>query len=640
MASLSASQRAELAWLRANPHFAMRPATIREFVGPGYLEEHDKIRPGLMQALVDIFGDKIDPHWISVKRRAMMTGAIGIGKTTFASIVLPYMVHWVSCLKDPQDYFGLMKDSMIAFVMMSTSAKQAREVLFHDIHGRIDNSPWFKAHCQYDPKWDTQLKFPKDIWIIPGNSEETTFEGYNILGGVIDEGDSHKVTEKKDYADAGWDTINSRIDSRYNDPVAEKHKGILIAIGQMKSANGFMAKKYKELLEDEDGHATRMTRWESEGWHLYTEDKGDIQRKMETSPRRSFYFDTRRKIAIKKADVDTVTDDMIEVPLAFAASFANDPLKALRDLAGIPPETEDPFITNTDRIVSCQSNWSSRFYGRVPIDSTLAHAPILADWVRCSDSLKRVVHIDIAYSAKGDALGLAMGHVPEIVDINGEEKPLIVMDLLYRVRAAPGTEVQLGDVRGLIYELINRGYRVKYVSVDGFNSKDTMQQLAKRKIFTEQVSVDKNKAPYEDLRDAINDMRVEFPPYVSVLRKGDASTVDIAYKELAELTDTGRKIDHPPLGSKDLADAMAGVVYKLMSDSGFRRGATKPGDRVDSDFDAEAWLAKANTATLDPMNVPDFDTFMSNKKQFLSQANIPSVSFAPSFPSMPQQRMW
>ena len=85
---------------------------------------------------------------------------------------------------------------------------------------------------------------------------------------------------------------------------------------------------------------------------------------------------------------------------------------------------------------------------------------------------------------------------------------------------------------------------------------------------------------------------------------------------------------------------MAGVVYKLMSDSGFRRGATKPGDRVDSDFDAEAWLAKANTATLDPMNVPDFDTFMSNKKQFLSKANIPSVSFAPSFPSMPQQRMW
>lgn len=640
MAYLSASQRAEIAWLRANPHFEMRPASIREFIGAGYLEEEDKIRPGLLKALVDIFGDEIDPHWISVKRRAMMTGAIGIGKTTFASIVLPYMVHWVSCLKDPQDYFGFMKSTMIAFVMMSTSAKQAREVLFNDIHGRIDNSPWFQAHCQYDPKWDTQLKFPKNIWIIPGNSEETTFEGYNILGGVIDEGDSHKVTEKKDYADAGWDTINNRIDSRYNDPVAEKHKGILIAIGQMKSANGFMSKKYKELLEDEDGHATRLTRWDSEGWHLYTEDKGDIARKTETSPRRSFYFDVRRKVAIDKKNVETVTDDMIEVPLAFAAAFANDPLKALRDLAGIPPETEDPFITNTDRIVQCQSNWDARHYGRVPVDSTLAHAPILAKHVRCTDGLKRVAHIDIAYSGKGDALGLAVGHVSEIVDIDGEEKPLIVIDLLYRVRAAPGTEVQLADVRSLIYELNERGYRIKYVSVDGFNSKDTMQQLAKRKIRTELVSVDKTKAPYEDLRDAINDVRIEFPKYVTVAKKGDAHQVDMAYKELAELSDTGRKIDHPPLGSKDLADAIAGVTFKLMNDGSFKRGAPRAGTAIDENFDAEAWLANAQVATLDPMNVPDFDTFVKNQQQFLSPAKIPSVSYTPSFPSMPGQRTW
>jgi hypothetical protein len=37
----------------------------------------------------------------------MVTGAIGIGKTTIASIILPYMCHWVLCLKDPQKFFGL-----------------------------------------------------------------------------------------------------------------------------------------------------------------------------------------------------------------------------------------------------------------------------------------------------------------------------------------------------------------------------------------------------------------------------------------------------------------------------------------------------------------------------------------------------
>jgi dephospho-CoA kinase len=28
---------------------------------------------------------------------AMITGGIGIGKTTVASIVLPYLAHWVLC---------------------------------------------------------------------------------------------------------------------------------------------------------------------------------------------------------------------------------------------------------------------------------------------------------------------------------------------------------------------------------------------------------------------------------------------------------------------------------------------------------------------------------------------------------------
>lgn len=633
--NLTPGQRAELEWLRKNPHFRMRPASIREFCGPGYLDEADKIRPGIMSALIEIFGEEIDPHWISVKRKAVVTGGIGIGKTTFASIVLPYMVHWVSCLKDPQDYFDLMGDSRIAFMMMSTSTSQARQVLFDDIKGRINNAQWFKDHCQYDDKWETQLRFPRNIWIIPGNSLETTFEGYNILGGVIDEGDSHRVTEQKDYAEAGWDTIHSRIDSRYSDPVAEKNKGLLIAIGQMKTASGFMARKYNELLSDPDGVAVRMSIWEARGWHLYTEDKGDIERRRETSPRRSFYFDKRRKVAVHKNDIGPggVTSDMIEVPLAFASNFANDPLKALRDLAGIPPESDDPFISNADRIEACQDRWVERYGSQSPVDSS-AHEPKLAEWVRCNDSLRRVVHIDIAYSANGDALGFAMGHVPEIVDVDGEEKPLIVFDVLYRQRAAPGTEVQLSDIRKLIYELIDRGFNIKYVSLDGFNSKDTVQQLNRRRIRSQVVSVDRTKAPYEDLRDAINDMRVEFPRYMTKLRKGDMKDVNIAYKELAELTDMGRKIDHPPAGSKDVADAMAGVVYKLMKDASFRRGATRARDRNysegNSTFDYEGWLRNAQHHQVDQtLGVPTLDEYLRDRKQFVADSPIPAVSFDP-----------
>src|SRR5687768_5122173 len=103
-------------FLRENPHFEQRPASIREFLGPGYLDIEKKVRPGLLKALVDIFGEEVNPHRIGLFERAMVTGGIGIGKTTFAAIALPYMAHWILCLKDPQDYFELLPGSRIALM--------------------------------------------------------------------------------------------------------------------------------------------------------------------------------------------------------------------------------------------------------------------------------------------------------------------------------------------------------------------------------------------------------------------------------------------------------------------------------------------------------------------------------------------
>ena len=207
--------RAEAEWLLKHPEFEEKPATIREFLGPDYLGIEALVRPGLLQALVDIFGEEVNVNRIADFERAMLTGGIGIGKTTFASIALPYMAHWTLCLKDPQQFFGLLPGSRIAFMQMSTSEKQAIEVVFGDIFARIKHSPWFVTNYPYDDKFTKQIRFAKDIWILPGDSLETSFEGYNILGGILDEMDSHKQTKDKDYADVGYDAIHSRIGSRF-----------------------------------------------------------------------------------------------------------------------------------------------------------------------------------------------------------------------------------------------------------------------------------------------------------------------------------------------------------------------------------------------------------------------------------------
>lgn len=551
-------------WLLRNPAFRERPASIVEFLGDEYLNIEKGVRDGVKECLTSIFGDEPNVYNLASVQRAMFTGGIGIGKTTFASIALPYMVHWCLCLKDPQGFFGLLPGSRIAFMQMSTSEKQAKEVLYGDIVARINNSKWFKDY-PHDPKFTSQIRFPMDIWIVPGDSRETSFEGYNILGGIIDEMDSHMVTEKKDYAEAGYDTIHARITSRF------QNRGLLILIGQMKKSIGFAARKYEEFVQEgSDGgcFARKLSIWESLGWERFLNPAGE---------RDSFWFDPKRKTIVPFLQLDfIVKEDMLEIPNVYLKDFKNNPEKALRDHAGIPPLVGDAFISMVERVEACRDKWHKRFdIDESPVGTNLSK-PDFKQWFTATDSLKRVVHIDIAYSARGDALGLAMGHVREVTEIDGEMMPVIVIDMLLRMRPLPGTQIQLADVRQIIYHLkYDRKFNIKKVTLDGFQSTDTLQQLAKKKFITEYISVDKDILPYHDLREAIYQGRLEFPKFQSYMKHGDLETKEIAVHELLRLIEKDNgKIDHPEGGSKDVSDAMAGVVTTLMGDRTYRRGVS------------------------------------------------------------------
>lgn len=563
-----AQMQAELEWLKKHPWFVEKPASVLEFLGPEYLNIEKGIRPGVKEELIKLFGEEVNGLRIAKYRYGMFTGAIGIGKTTMASIVLPYMCHWIMCLRNPQEFYNLLPGTKIAFMQMSTSEDQAVETVFGDIKSRVEYSPWFQQNYPFDPKFTKQIRFPqKNIWILPGNSSETTFEGYNILGGILDEADSHKVTKDKDYADQGFNTIDQRIDSRFQD------RGFLLVVGQMKKASGFAKRKYDEMNKDPSAHTVRMTIWESMGrdFDRYQDENGNYD---------SFWYDIQRKEVVPSLVALRIKEDnknLLEIPTFYRFRFENAPEKALRDLAGIPPAAGDPFISLTYKLEEAVERWQKR-YDNIgsPVDADSTR-PRFAKWFKSPDSLRRAMHLDIAYSAEGDALGLAMGHISEMIEDDGDLKPYIVFDFLLRMKAAPGTEIMLSEVRRVIYDMKEEHkFRIRMVTMDGFQSTEMKQQLRKRKFITDYLSVDRSKLSYEDLRDAINENRVEFPPYMTYLNRGDSEKVEIAYKELSELEDGDKKVDHPSGGSKDVADCMAGVVSTLMGDRTYRRNVASP----------------------------------------------------------------
>lgn len=102
------------------------------------------------------------------------------------------------------------------------------------------------------------------------------------------------------------------------------------------------------------------------------------------------------------------------------------------------------------------------------------------------------------------------------------------------------------------------GIPIGWFSADGFQSADLLQRIQRLGIRAGRLSVDQTSSSdpcgaYEALRLAVAEGRVRFPFNETVI------------EELLALEHDRRKnrIDHPPNGSKDLADAQAGAVYQL-----------------------------------------------------------------------------
>ena len=110
-------------------------------------------------------------------------------------------------------------------------------------------------------------------------------------------------------------------------------------------------------------------------------------------------------------------------------------------------------------------------------------------------------------------------------------------------------------------DLKRRGFQVARVSYDGFQSADSMQLLNAAGVRTKRVSVDRDEIAWRTLRDLIYEARISLPGS------------DLLVDELLNLRKLiNGKVDHPSLGSKDLADAVAGSVLGALEIGGSETG--------------------------------------------------------------------
>jgi hypothetical protein len=502
----------------------------------------------------------------------IFTGALAIGKSLSAITVIMRMLYELSCYTEPQEVMGLPSHSEMVMVFLSVSYMKARDVLFRRIKRIIEATPYFRTEYAFDPRYTIELRFPKNIVVKPAIASEKAILSEDIIAAVMDESNFLPIVEKSkrtpgrevfDQAEVIYEALRRRMESRFLKQGKLPCKIILASSKQY--PDDFIERRILEIEQGLRKNSIYFSRsiWDAKPKGTFSDETFKIE-----------IGDEARVSRILK-EGDEPRGRVIEVPIDFRESAEKDLEGFLRDSAGVAVLGISPLITDREKIFDCirknDGSWEE-FQLRHPyskIETTLRDQAFLIEEFLVKKengaykplvrpNAVRFVHIDP--SLRQDALGFAMGHVEKLEFVkrqlpSGEKKeelvPKIYIDFLLRVIPPFGGEIILDDVRQLIYELTRLGFKIAYVSLDTFQSSDTIQILQSNGYHAGRLSVDKKLDPYMQLRSAIYDKRISFYEYEPLLVELQQL---IYYKASA-------RVDHRPTGSKDVSDALAGVVY-------------------------------------------------------------------------------
>jgi hypothetical protein len=511
----------------------------------------------------------------------IVSGSIGYGKSYFASIGICRILYELSCMKSPQKAFGLAADSKISAICLSVTEQLAIKVAFEYIAAKIKASEYFQQHFPFKAM-KKELVFPNNIWVAARATTDTSALGLAPIAAFLDETNFLAKPQKSvrnipgvpryDQAEVIYNAIKRRMKSRFEK--RGRLPGILFLVSSKQSNDDFTERKIRESASDPSVYALDYALWDVKPeaydmencFHVFCGNEVALSRILEPEEVDSF-----RKQLPEGTEI-------IAVPPEFRADFERDLEGAIRDLAGRATAALHPFIHKREKIQdaidpSRAHPFSTPVYDMSKGGSFLWSVMTGAFSERVSGGgttrvvrplvnprAVRHVHIDPALS--GDCAGFCMSHIAGWKDVIRrtedqreylERAPIYYVDVVLQIIPPIGGEIVLGDIRRLIYELTSHGYTITSVSTDSFQSADTIQKLSQKGYNAQLVSVDTSLEPYENLKLALYEDRVVLYDY---------EPLKVELRQL-EKHATKNKVDHPPKGSKDCADALAGALFTL-----------------------------------------------------------------------------
>ena len=578
------------------------PVDMRTFIQDPYFLGNtcDNLYPKLLDDLVELFEGGY--------HEVVYTGSIGWGKTFTASIGIARILYELSCLKDPHKTYGLAKDTNISIVCLSVNEQLATKVVFENISIKIKASPYFQEHFPFEAT-KKELRFPNNVWVAARATTDTSALGLNTISALVDETNfmpNRQASGKDaavDHAAVIYNSIKRRMKSRFEKK--GKLPGMLFIVSSKKTMDDFTARRVRESVNDPSVFVRDYALWDVKEEN-FSKTKFWVVVGNDQTPSRILHDEAEAKALSATLPEGVV---LIDVPEDFRPDFERDLEGAIRDLAGCATVAISPFIQRREKIMKAVDPGREHPFSVHTWDPS-RRAEFLWDRmvreVQERDASNAMVtrlrpilnptaarHIHIDPSLRGDSTGIAMAHIAGWKDVRRrsddsreymERAPIYVVDFMLRIVPPVGDEIILGDVRRLVYDLAAHGYMITSVSMDSWQSADSLQQLQQRGYKASMVSMDTSMDPYENLKTALYEERLVMYHYEPVIKELQQLEKDLKR----------RKIDHPPKGSKDVSDALAGCIFTLSEQ---RSSQPLPILRGTSYYD-DAWMPEQRQAQM------------------------------------------
>lgn len=218
--------------------------------------------------------------------------------------------------------------------------------------------------------------------------------------------------------------------------------------------------------------------------------------------------------------------------------FDDNPVKAERDFGANPPEASAGALPIPE-IMDTYANWDRPD----PVDLNLNRlgwvVPPIFDWFVGDSRFNYFLHFDLSKS--GDQSGVGLVHYDHYQNI-------YVADLIMKIPVSKEWNLKFASLEVLIDLLKSRGFYLAKITFDGFQSLNIIQTLIAKGFNAALYSVDRTMEAYDTLISTIFQQRFDYYPQENFIY------------EMKTIQLKGNKYDHPPKGSKDISDAVAGAL--------------------------------------------------------------------------------